>query len=299
VKFIFHYPDAQGLRRDMLDSGEIGDVAAAAERAGFDGFALTDHPIPSAKWLEHGGHQSLDPFVGLSFAAAATERIRLLSHIIVAPYRNPFLMAKAAASLDLLSKGRFILGLGAGYHKPEYFALGVDFEQRNALFDEALHVMPKAWSGEPLEAEGLHFTARGVIQRPHPTQQPIPMWIGGNSKLARRRAATLGQGWIPMGVPEEVARTARSQHIGSTEQLGQMIAEVKDMAGARAAELEFCTAYSDEALVRPTVAVQRHQDALGELASAGIGWSVITRPPGEPSEILDFIQAFGESYCRG
>ena len=71
------------------------------------------------------------------------------------------------------------------------------------------------------------------------------------------------------------------------------------MAGDRAGELEFCTAYSDEALMQPTVDVQRHRDALGELASAGIGWAVITRPPGEPSEVIDFIQAFGETYCDG
>lgn len=283
----------------MLGSGEIGELAAAAETAGFDGFALTDHPIPSVKWLEHGGHQSLDPFIGLSFAAAATERIRLLSHIVVAPYRNPFLMAKAAASLDRLSHGRLVLGLGTGYHKPEYFALGVEFDERNALFDEALQVMPKAWSGEPFDAEGLHFSARSVIQRPVPTQQPIPMWIGGNSKRARERAATLGQGWIPMGVSPQIAQTARSQHITSIAELATLITEVKDMAGPRADQLDFCMSYHDDALIDPTADVQRHVDGIAELAEAGIGWAVIGRPPGEPKELLDFIQAFGDTYCRG
>ena len=158
----------------------------AVEQAGFDAFALTEHPIPGANWLAHGGHQTLDPFVGLAFAAAVTERIRLLTHLSVVPYRNPFLLAKSAATLDRCSKGRFILGIGTGYHKTEFFALGVDFEERNALFDEALDVLPRAWSGEPFDAEGLHFTAKGVIQRPRPAQNPIPIWIGGNSKLSRR-----------------------------------------------------------------------------------------------------------------
>ena len=98
LRFIVNYPETQGLERDLLDSGEIGEVAAAAEAAGLDGFALTEHPIPGATWLERGGHQTLEPFVGLAFAAAATERIRLLTHIVVAPYRNPFHLAKAAAS---------------------------------------------------------------------------------------------------------------------------------------------------------------------------------------------------------
>ena len=110
-------------------------------------FALTEHPIPGANWLAHGGHQTLDPFVGLAFAAAVTERIRLLTHLSVVPYRNPFLLAKSAATLDRCSKGRFILGIGTGYHKTEFFALGVDFDERNALFDEALEVLPTSVVG--------------------------------------------------------------------------------------------------------------------------------------------------------
>ena len=220
MRFVFNYPETSGLESDLLDSGEISDVAVAVEAAGFDAFALTEHPIPGANWLAHGGHQTLDPFVGLAFAAAVTERIKLLTHLSVAPYRNPFLLAKTAATLDRLSQGRFVLGLGTGYHKTEFFALGVDFDERNALFDEALELLPKAWAGEPFDAAGIHFTAKGVIQRPRPAQNPIPIWIGGNSKLSRRRAATV-QGWMPMGIPEEVARTTRSPHIAGPRATGR------------------------------------------------------------------------------
>ena len=94
MKFILQYPQANGLRRDMLDAGDVGEMAAAAEKAGFDGFSLTEHPIPGAKWLAQGGHQSVDPFVALAFAAAATTRLRLLTYLAVVPYRNPFLLAK-------------------------------------------------------------------------------------------------------------------------------------------------------------------------------------------------------------
>ena len=79
MKFVFNYPETSGLESDLLDSGEISDVAVAVEAAGFDAFALTEHPIPGANWLAHGGHQTLDPFVGLAFAAAVTERIQLLT----------------------------------------------------------------------------------------------------------------------------------------------------------------------------------------------------------------------------
>src|SRR6202042_2279717 len=106
----------------------------------------------------------------------------------VLPYRNPMLLAKAAASVDILSHGRFILGAGTGYNKSDFHALGVDFDERNTLFDEALEVLPKHWSGEPFSYAGQHFSAREVIARPRPPQQPIPIWIGGTSQLNRRPA---------------------------------------------------------------------------------------------------------------
>jgi len=297
MKYVFNYPEVSGLERDMLDSGEISDVAVAAEAAGFDAFALTEHPIPGANWLAHGGHQTLDPFVGLAFAAAVTERIKLLTHLSVVPYRNPFMLAKTAATLDRCSNGRFILGLGAGYHKTEFFALGVDFDERNALFDEALELLPKAWSGEPFDATGLHFTAKGVIQRPVPAQNPVPIWIGGNSKLSRRRAATV-QGWMPMGIPEEVARTTRSPHISGLDQLAEMIAEVKDLAGDRADEIEICMSYMGEGMHEPTSDVERHFDELGRMEAAGVGWVNIGHPGGAPAELVDFLHAFGETYIH-
>jgi len=296
VKFILQYPEVTGLDRDMLDCGDVGEVAALAEAAGFDGISFTEHPAPGANWLTHGGHQTLDPFIALAFAAAATERLRLLTYLSVVPYRNPLLLAKSAASLDRLSNGRFTLGIGTGYHKTEFFALGVDFDERNALFDEALEVLPRAWSGEPFDAEGLHFTAKGVIQRPRPAQNPIPIWIGGNSKLSRRRAARV-QGWMPMGIPEEVARTTRSPHIGSVAQLGDMIAEVKDFAGDRAGELDFSMSYMGDGMEQPDKDVERHREAIGELEAVGVTWVNVGSGPMAPAALVEWVQAFGETYC--
>ena len=92
----------------------IGDVARLVEEAGFDAFSMSEHPYPDRDWLAHGGHHAFDPFVSLSFAAAATTRIRLMTYILVSGYRSPYLTAKAAASFDLLSGGRFTLGIGRG-----------------------------------------------------------------------------------------------------------------------------------------------------------------------------------------
>jgi probable F420-dependent oxidoreductase len=184
LRFVFHYPETSGAEGDMLDSGALADVARAAEAAGFDALALTEHPIPGARWLDHGGHQSLDPFVALGFVAAATERLRLLTHLALAPYRNPFVLAKAAATVDKVSGGRFILGLGAGYQKSEFHALGVSLDERGALFDEVLDCLPLHWKGEPFSYEGRHFNARDVVALPRPVQPPSPSSSGTRKRPA-------------------------------------------------------------------------------------------------------------------
>jgi probable F420-dependent oxidoreductase len=223
LRFLFHYPETNGADADMLDAGPLHEVAAAAERCGFAGFSLTEHPVPGSRWLDSGGHQTLDPFVGLGHVAAATTELRLLTHLSVAPYRNPFLLAKAAATVDKLSGGRFTLGLGTGYLKTEFRALGVDLEERNALFDETLDVLPLHWGGDEFSYEGRHFDARHVIGRPRPVQDPIPIWIGGNSKLSRRRVAERAQGWMPMGGPPELSATARTPSLGTLDDLAGYI----------------------------------------------------------------------------
>ena len=125
-------------------------MATAAESAGFHGLGFTDHPAPSQRWLDSGGHDALDPFVAMGFAAARTTTLRLIPNIVVLPYRNPFIVAKAGATLDLLSGGRFTLAVGAGYLKGEYAALGVGHAKRNDLFDEALDVIKAVWTTDDI-----------------------------------------------------------------------------------------------------------------------------------------------------
>ena len=134
-------------------------VVVAAESAGFDSIAFTEHPAPSQKWMAGGGHESFDPLTALALCAGVTSTIRLQTYLLVLPYRNPFLAAKQAATLDVLSGGRLILSVGTGYLRSEFLALGVEFEERNALFDEALEVIRRSWSEDDVVYEGLHFKA--------------------------------------------------------------------------------------------------------------------------------------------
>lgn len=298
LRFVFHYPETAGVDADMLDPGPLDEVAVAAERAGFTGLSLTEHPVPSARWLSSGGHQSLDPLVGLGFVAAATERLKLVTNLVVAPYRNPFLLAKAAATVDKLSGGRLILGLGAGYQKSEFFALGVDFDERNALFDEALEALPRHWSGDPFSQKGSHFDAREVIARPRPVQNPIPIWIGGNSKLSRRRVARCAQGWMPMLGGAQLSTTARTPAIESLDQLAGMIKGVREDAEAngRTDPIDIMTSYSGTSSRDPAADADRHREALAEREKAGITHVVISAPVHSAAETKDFLAAFGETY---
>ncbi|MCK9905014.1 LLM class F420-dependent oxidoreductase [Parafrankia colletiae] len=298
MRFIYHYPETNGTERDMLDAGALHEVAAAAERAGFYGFCLSEHPAPSARWLASGGHQSLDPFVALGYVAAATRRLRLHTNLTVGPYRNPFLLAKAAATVDKLSGGRLVLGLGTGYMKTEFFALGVDMAERNVLFDEILDVLPLHWSGEPFSYQGLHFDARNVIARPRPVQIPIPIWIGGNSKLSRRRIAERAQGWMPLVGPPELSAAVRTAAIGSLGELTGMINEVREAAAAagRSDTIDVQYSYKDRSLASPTVEADRHREALAEIEKAGVTAIVVSSPSSTPTATLEFLEAFGSTY---
>ena len=299
MKFLFTYPETTGTTAHLLDAGPVAEIAAAAERAGFAGFAFTEHPAPGARWLDAGGHQTLDPFVALGFAAAATASIRLVTYLSVAPYRNPALLAKAAASVDLLSGGRMILGLGTGYLKGEFRALGVDFDERNELFDEALDVLPLHWAGEPFSYTGRHFDARDVVARPSPPQQPIPIWIGGNSRLTRRRVAERAQGWMPLVGPPTLNVTARTPALGSLDDLGVAIAGVREAAAAAGrdpAAIDVLYPYLDEDAVAAGGDVERHRDAFAELARLGVTWVTVAAHSASRSETLDVIERIGERY---
>lgn len=296
MQFIFQYPDHLGTDADMLDAGPVTELAVAAERHGWRGFAFTEHPAPTAKWLETGGHQSLDPFVALSHVAAVTTELKLLSYLAVLPYRNPSSLAKSAATVDRLSNGRFILGAGAGYLKAEYFALGVDFDERNELFDEALDVLPLHWSGEPFDYEGKHFNCRGTIGRPRPVQSPIPIWIGGNSKLTLRRVAERAQGWMPLTGAAEIFSTVRSPQVTSAADIVTRLEMLRELAGDRFARIDVACAYTDRSVYDLDSDVERHRDALGRLREIGTTWIVVPGESAPHPRAIEFLQGFAETY---
>ncbi len=225
------------LQTDQVDRGDeftsfdgVSAVARAAEDAGIDAVFVTEHPFPEDEWMASGGHHALDPFVALSFAAAATTRLLVLTNLCVVPYHNPYLLAKAAVSLDVLSKGRLILGCGAGYLEAEFAALGQDFDDRNDRFDDALVAMKAAWSGASVEVAA---SGRSHTMAPRPVQQPHPpIWIGGNSNRAVRRAVELGDGWMPFPNPASLAARRKTAALETVDELASRLAMAADHADA-------------------------------------------------------------------
>ncbi len=205
---------------EFLTQEAVAQISRHVEKLGFNAGNVTDHPCPTARWRDAGGHDAQDPFVMLSMVAAHTTTLRLQTGILVATYRNPFITARAASTLDVFSGGRLTLGMGAGYMKGEYFALGVDFEQRNDLFDEYLRAMKLAWTGEEFDFEGTGYSARGSRMRPAPVQKPHPpVYVGGNAKRAIRRAVELADGWNPFFTGHAPTSTTRTRSMVGKEDL--------------------------------------------------------------------------------
>ena len=272
---------------EFISADAIETIATAAEQAGFDAVFVTDHPYPPIEWLRHGGHHTLDPLVALSFAAAATTTLRLQTNLYVPAYRDPYISAKAISTLDVLSGGRVILGVGAGYLEAEFAALGADFDSRNDALDQALVAMKAAWTGEVVD---------GHVMRPVPAQRPHPpIWIGGNSKRAIRRAVDLGDGWVPMPSPAKASGALKTPGIESLAELATRIAYMTEYAASVGRPLPRDIAFMPSGLdmfAASSVEASVVVDGIAEMAEVGVTYATVSLPCDLRSELLDAIELF-------
>ena len=187
---------------DQAGVAELATIADKAEEIDLAYIGVCDHvAIPDNDYARHMSTTWFDTVATLGFLAARTSRIRLLSNVFIPGYRHPLHVAKAFMTLDHLSGGRVILGVGVGHVEAEFDALGVDYLVRGRLLDESIDAVRVSFAEEWTSFQGQEWKWEQMGQAPRPVQQPVPIWVGGRGRPALRRVAERGDGWIPQGTP--------------------------------------------------------------------------------------------------
>jgi probable F420-dependent oxidoreductase len=190
----------------------IRGTAVRAEQLGYDSVWVSDHVVVPHANVVNFGQAVFDPLVTLAVAAGATSRVGLGTTVLIVPYRNPVVTAKMVATLDALSGGRVVLGVGAGWVAAESAMLGVPFAERGAMTDEYLSAMRELWTAAEPSFAGKYTRFDGLVFSPRPVQQPHPpIWVGGHSRAALRRTAQLGDAWHPINRAPEELRAGRAE----------------------------------------------------------------------------------------
>ena len=225
-------------RGDMAGPDQLRSAAQRAEDLGYDHVWVSDHIIlpknvasfyPSATDgvpTFKPDEPYYEPLAALNFIACCTKKVRLGTHVLIIPYRNPVMTAKTLSTLDVLSEGRVILGAGVGWMEEEFQAMGLDtYKERGAVTDEYLQIYKDLWTKDDASFQGKFYQISDTGFEPKPIQKPHPpVWIGGHSGPAVRRAAKFGDGWMPIGL--------RPPAILEPEELAEKIAQLRKLTVA-------------------------------------------------------------------
>jgi probable F420-dependent oxidoreductase len=278
---------------------DLVTVARHAEATGHRFIGVCDHvAIPDNDYAAHMTTTWYDTVATLGFLAAHTNSVRLLSVVWIAPYRHPLQTAKSFATLDHLSGGRAILGVGAGHVEAEFAALGVDYHRRGRLLDEAIDAVRTTFGPRYASFDGQDWAFSDVGVGPQPPQGQLPVWIGGSGPAAWRRVGRRGDGYIPMGNP--------------LEQLPDIIATIRREADeAGRGDEHFDVGFHpgvihvgklpDPADGRPSVAGSPDEvcDSLRRATAAGANVLHVRFFNRSRSELLDQMEAFGRDVAPG
>lgn len=286
----------------IISPDAVTRFARAAEESGYASLGFTDHPAPSAAWVNSGGEGSADPFSSLGFCAAVTSTIRLFTWVLVLPYRNPFLTAHQTATLDALSGGRLTLAVGTGYLRGEFRALGIDFDRRREAFDEAIEVLRAAWAGGEVNYAGATFTAKATSPQPRPVQPSgPPLWLHGNSRWGLERAARYGDGWVALMADPRLYRTIRTAPIPDLDALSRKMAELRELtvaAGRDPAAVEVvATGNLPMFDARVGWDSARLADEVAVMAELGVDRTVLVICGDDPGAAEDTVRRLGEDLA--
>lgn len=292
-----------GWRPEIFDPQNVISWSRAVEETGWAGIAFTDHPAPSSRWVNGGGEGSSDPFSSLAFCAAVTTDVKLLTWVLVLPYRNPFFTAHQVSTLDRLSGGRLMLGLGTGYLRGEFKAAGIDFEHRLADFDEALELLKTGFTQDEIVLKGRTFDAPGTVIQPNAVQLPHPpLWIHGNSRWGIERAARSGDGWLCTLTTPMLARTIRTAHVPDLAAVRERLSMLRrelDRIGRDPAEVEIAVSGAWPMLdIRNGWDTDKVLSDVGELEALGATWIVSNAIGDDAAASEDTVRRFGDQIVQ-
>jgi probable F420-dependent oxidoreductase len=264
-------------------------MAQRAEELGYDMIAIPEHFIVPTAHVELSGPHYFHSTVAQAYIAGATQRIRVNSGATLLPLQHPVIMAKALSTADWMSSGRITVTFGVGWDKQEFDMLGVPFHKRGRMSDEYLAAIVELWTSDSPEFHGEYVSFKDVAFEPKPLQKPhLPIWIGGDSEPALKRAARFGSGWWPfLTKPEDIP--AKLDFIKSQSTYNGGPFEV--MYGIGTSRVGEGHAVIDDPTQRPGMSAEEIIDQLGWFAELGVTISGVPIPPVNSVEAyLDYAQ---------
>jgi probable F420-dependent oxidoreductase len=274
----------------------IKTTAVRAEQLGYDSAWVSDHVVVPRANIKNFGETIFDPLVTLGVIAGATSRVRLGTTVLIVPYRNAVVTAKMVSSLDALSGGRVVLGVGAGWVAAESAMLSVPFKERGAMTDEYLDAMRELWTSPAPSFAGKYTQFSDVVFEPKPVQKPHPpIWVGGHSRAALRRTVEFGAAWHPINRPPAELRAGQAELARLCQARGRTTAPAltlrNDIRILQPGQNAPASAHAGRVLAGEPAALV---DQIAELASCGVEHLVLEFLAADGHELEAQLTSFAE-----
>jgi len=282
--------------RHLATPDIIRGTAVRAEQLGYDSVWVSDHVVVPHANVVNFGETIFDPLVTLGVLAGATSRVRLGTTVLIVPYRNAVVTAKMISSLDALSGGRVVFGIGAGWVAAESAMLGVPFAERGAMTDEYLAAMQELWTSREPSFAGTYTQFGGLVFEPKPVQKPHPpIWVGGHSRAALRRTAQFGAAWHPINRPPAELRAGRAELARLCQARGRStppaLALRNDIRVLRPGQSAPASAHGGRVLAgEPAALIEQ----IAELADCGVEHLVLEFLAADGRELDEQMSSFAE-----
>ena len=292
MKFGVWLPNCRHLATPEI----IRRAAIRGEDLGYDSVWVSDHVVVPRANIPNFGETMFDPLITLAVVAGATTRVQLGTTVLIVPYRNAVVTAKMVSSLDALSGGRVVLGIGAGWVAAESAMLGVPFAERGPMTDEYLRAMQELWTSPAPSFTGRYTQFDEMVFEPKPTQKPHPpIWVGGHSRAALRRAVEFGAAWHPINRPPEELRAGRTELARQSAARGRAVPpaitlrnDIRVLSGGESAPK---SAHAGRVLAGEPAALI---DQIGELGECGVEHLVCEFLAADGAELAHQLRVFAE-----